>query len=122
MKSHRRKNTLLRITFLMTAFFVCFSCCANLCAAAEESSSLPIVRLNSALLDGELPTVVRGFEYKEFKMNKSAENIVFMSDYRPVNLLSNKEILPKTSFLQNSKFGYNNETPKKHWGLVTTIY
>jgi len=122
MESQNRKNKFLRTAFLISALFVFifgFSCNS---AKAEDSAPLPTVQLNSELLNGELPTVVRGFEYKEFKITKSVEHIVFMTDYKPANLLSNKEILPKTSFLQNSKFVYNVNAPKKHWGLITTIY
>ena len=94
--------------------FSCFQC------FAVESEQY--VSLNSSLKNGELPTVTSLQNYKEFESNGTIEDIVFMSDYRPVNLLSSKENPSKASFLQNSSVFYNTEHSHQYMGLVTTIY
>ena len=89
------------------------------CLAVENEQ---YVSLNSSLKNGELPTVTTLQNYKEFEIDDSIDGNVFMTDYRPGNLLSNKEIISKTSFMQNSKVVYNTEHSHRYFGLVTTIY
>ena len=41
---------------------------------------------------GELPVVIEPFKYSEFQINdNNNEDIIFMSDFKPLNLLSNKK-------------------------------
>ena len=85
---------------------------------ASDVNGLPSVQLNSTLLSGELPTVVQGFEYEEFKSEESAENLVLMTDDKQEDSLSNKEKPSKVSLLGKGKFGSNMNVPKINWGLA----